>query len=64
MEVYNYETFPLDMHPNVFEDFPAVMKAGGEAPDGKLTDAETGEPVLLSDLWSQSPLVIEFGAIT
>jgi len=64
LETYNYETFPLDMHPEVFENFPSVMKAGEKAPDGELIDAATGESVRLSELWSQAPLMIEFGAIT
>ena len=64
MEVYNYETFPLDMHPEDFENFPNIMKAGEKAPDGELIDAAAGKRVRLSDLWSQSPLMIEFGAIT
>ena len=64
MKVYNYENFPLDMHPELFENFPGVMTAGGKAPNGELIDAATGETVLLSDLWAQSPLMIEFGAIT
>jgi|TARA_B100001146_G_scaffold64620_1_gene57335 hypothetical protein len=52
------------MHPEVFENFPSVMKAGEKAPDGELIDAVTGETVRLSELWSQAPLMIEFGAIT
>ena len=64
MEIYNYETFPIDMHPEDFENFPNLMNAGEKAPDGELTDAATGETIRLSDLWAQSPVMIEFGAIT
>ena len=64
MGIYNYETFPIDMQPEVFENFPNVITAGNKGPDGRLIDAITRKEIYLSDLWAESTLVIEFGSIT
>ena len=62
---YNYTSFPLDMDMASFIGFRDSAPGPGEAaPDGELTNAETGERVKLSDLWKQGHLVIEFGSIT
>lgn len=62
MDEYNYSSFPLSE--DVFERFPAIRKVGTPAPDGELTDANTGRRVRLSDYWRSGPVVIEFGSIT
>ena len=64
MSEYNYRSFPLDLDAERFAAFPHGVKAGGAAPDGELTDAHTGERVMLSDLWKTEGLVIEFGSFT
>jgi hypothetical protein len=61
---YNYEHFPLDLCQPDFAAFPTVLRAGGPAPDGELTDAATGARVRLSDHWRKGPLVLEFGSLT
>ncbi len=61
MDEYNYSSFPLSE--DVFERFPAILKVGTPAPDGELTDANTGRRARLSD-WRSGPVVIEFGFIT
>ena len=64
MTDYNYASFPLTMTHEDFEEFPNVLKAGQQAPDGELVDAADGSRLLLSDLWRRGPVVIEFGSIT
>ena len=62
---YNYTSFPLDLDMASFKAFRDIAPQPGEsAPDGELTNALTGERVMLSDLWKQGHLVIEFGSIT
>ena len=64
MADYNYASFPLDLEDDLFQQFPSVLKVGGPAPDGGLTDVADGRRVLLSDFWKTGPLVLEFGSIT
>ena len=64
MTDYNYPSFPLEMDGDDFANFPNVLKVGGPAPDGELTNASDGSRVRLSDYWRNGPLVIEFGSIT
>ena len=64
MSDYNYPSFPLEMDGDDFANFPSVLKVGGPAPDGELTNAGDGSHVRLSDYWRNGPLVIEFGSIT
>lgn len=62
---YNYSSFPLDMDMPYFMGFREDAPSPGEsAPDGELTNAATGERVILSELWKKGHLVIEFGSIT
>ena len=64
---YNYERF--DAYVESGEDerefgaFPATLHAGEQAPDGELTLLD-GERTRLSQLWSRSGVVIEFGSFT
>lgn len=64
---YNYERF--DVYVESGEDerefgaFPNALHAGLRAPDGELTLLD-GERVRLAELWSQSPVVLEFGSFT
>jgi hypothetical protein len=64
---YNYERF--DAYVESGEDerefgaFPNLLHTGEPAPDGELTLLD-GERVRLSELWSQSPVVLEFGSFT
>jgi hypothetical protein len=64
MDEYNYRSFPLDLDAETFAAFPDVLTAGRKAPDGELIDARTGVTVRLSDLWTSTTLVIEFGSFT
>ncbi len=64
MSEYNYASFPLTMGGEDFARFPGLMEAGMPAPDGELVNAVDGRPVVLSDYWSEGPLVVEFGSIT
>lgn len=64
MRVYNYRSFPLDMDREDFERFPEVTHAGAKAPDGELIDSHDGSRVKLSEFWSASVTVLEFGSIT
>jgi len=61
---YNYANFPKDMQSADFARFPAHLPVGSAAPDGELIDAATGELTQLSYLWSEGPLMIEFGLAT
>ena len=64
---YNYERF--DAYVESGEDerefgaFPHLLHAGEQAPDGELTSLD-GERVLLSELWSRTGVVLEFGSFT
>jgi hypothetical protein len=64
MRVYNYPSFPLNMGREDFERFPEAAHAGAKAPDGELIDARDGSRVRISDFWSASVTVLEFGSIT
>ncbi|MBX2801558.1 MAG: hypothetical protein KTR31_28030 [Myxococcales bacterium] len=64
MSDYNYRHFPQDLERDTFAAFRDVVKAGGRAPDGSLTELATTERVQLSDLWKQGPLVVEFGSFS
>lgn len=64
MSVYNYPSFPLGMGNHDFGDFPVILKAGQQAPDGEAINASDGSKVKLSDFWKKGPMVIEFGSIT
>jgi hypothetical protein len=66
-EPYNYEHF--DAYVESGEDerefgaFPRMLHAGGQAPDGELTLLDGGH-VRLSELWSRSGIVLEYGSFT
>ncbi len=64
---YNYERF--DAYVGSGEDerefgaFPTMLHAGEQAPDGELTLLD-GERTRLSELWSRTGVVLEFGSFT
>ena len=64
---YNYERFDLYVErgddEREFAAFPNMLHAGEPPPDGELTLLD-GERVRLSELWSASGLVLEFGSFT
>ena len=64
---YNYERFDEYVESGLdereFGAFPNLVHAGERAPDGELTLLD-GERVRLSDLWSGSGVVLEFGSFT
>ena len=66
-EPYNYERFDEYVESGVdereFGAFPNLLHAGQRAPDGELTVLD-GERVRLSDLWSRTGVVLEFGSFT
>ena len=64
MSVYNYPSFPQDMDNHDFGNFPTILKAGQQAPDGEVINVADGSKVKLSDFWKKGPVVIEFGSIT
>lgn len=57
---YNYDHFRFGYYTAAREDH---ARAGERAPDGELVDLD-GRSVRLSSLWSERPLVLEFGSIT
>ena len=67
-EDYNYERFDEFVLSGevdgVFERFKQINPAGDRAPDGTLTALDDGSAVSLSELWSQGPVVLEFGSFT
>jgi hypothetical protein len=64
---YNYERFDEYVAGGVdereFGAFPNLLHAGGPAPDGELELLDGGR-VRLSELWSRSGVVLEFGSFT
>ena len=64
---YNYERFDEYVENGLdereFGAFPNLLHAGERAPDGELTLLD-GERVHLSELWSRSGIVLEFGSFT
>ena len=64
MTDYNYSSFPADMDGHDFANFPSILSAGGAAPDGELTDAHSGERVLLSSYWKSKAVVVEWGSFS
>ena len=52
----------MDSHD--FGNFPTILKAGQQAPDGEVINVSDGSKVKLSDFWKKGPVVIEFGSIT
>jgi hypothetical protein len=64
---YNYERFDAYVESGVdeheFGAFPDLLHAGERAPDGELTLLD-GDRVRLSELWSRSGVVLEFGSFT
>lgn len=57
---YNYPHFNVATYPNRGGQ---IARAGGTAPDGTLYTLEE-DPLRLSDLWKERPIVVEFGSIT
>jgi hypothetical protein len=64
MSTYNYPSFPRNMDNEDFGRFPEVAHVGDKAPDGELIDSRDESRVRLSDFWSDSVTVLEFGSIT
>lgn len=65
---YNYERFDEYVasgeDEREFSAFPGHLHAGERAPNGILTDLETGEQVELNELWRRQHTVMEFGSFT
>ena len=64
MSEYNYAEFDMPAEMPNFQNFPSALHVGERAPDFALEDLETGETVNLNDLWSDGPVVAEFGSFT
>ncbi len=64
MSEYNYDHFDMMAERPNFEHFSANLHVGERAPDFPLEDLDTGETVNIKDLWSQGPVVVEFGSFT
>ena len=61
IETYNYAQF---VSGSDFFGFRSVLQVGSAAPDFTATLLDTGQPVKLSDYWSRSDVLIEFGSLT
>ena len=61
IDAYNYAEFIGD---DDFLAFRTALPVGSAAPDVTVTVAATSEPVLLSDYWRNTDVVIEFGSLT
>lgn len=64
MSDYNYVHFDMMAERPNFERFADNPHVGERAPDFPLEDLDTGETVSLSDLWTDGPVVAEFGSFT
>ncbi len=64
-EEYNYSAFVMDREMPVIEAFREVpIPLGSRAPSFPLEDLDTCATVEMSELWSDSLLLIEFGSFT
>lgn len=64
MSEYNYSAFDMDREQPSFDEFPRKLRVGERAPDFRLEDVATGEPVSLRSLTSSGVALIEFGSFT
>jgi hypothetical protein len=64
MSDYNYATFDMKAEAPHFQRFPDNLHVGERAPDFPLEDLESGETVAIKDLWTDGPVVVEFGSFT
>ena len=64
MSDYNYATFNMKAEAPRFQGFPASLHVGERAPDFPLEDLASGETVTIKDLWTDGPVVVEFGSFT
>ena len=64
MSDYNYVHFDMLAERPKFEGFSSVLHVGERAPDFAFEDLDSGETVNLKDLWSDGPVVVEFGSFT
>ena len=64
-DLYNYPHFPADhIDGPLFAAFRDHLRVGAEAPHGELIRLADRAMVRLSEYWSASPVVIEFGSVT
>lgn len=67
-DTYNYAHFDeyvaSGREREEFAAFWEDLRAGDRAPDAALIQLEDAEPVRLSELWRDRPLVVEFGSFT
>lgn len=67
-DAYNYARFDeyvtSGLEAQEFAAFPGHLRAGEQAPDGRLVRLHDDENVTLSGLWRSRPVVIEFGSFT
>lgn len=64
MSDYNYAVFDMQAEAPNFQGFSAMLHVGERAPDLPLEDLESGETVNIKDLWTDGPVVVEFGSFT
>ena len=64
MSDYNYAVFNMKAEAPNFQGFSAKLHVGERAPDFPLEDLESGETVNIKDLWTDGPVVVEFGSFT
>ena len=64
MSDYNYAEFNMKAEAPHFQGFPANLHVGVRAPDFPLEDLESGEMINIKDLWTDGPVIVEFGSFT
>ena len=64
MSDYNYAVFDMQAEAPNFQGFSSRLHVGERAPDFPLEDLESGATVNIKDLWSDGPVVVEFGSFT